>query len=175
MLNAYKAEEHIENQLLELDIETLLGIYKRDKSNIINKNDIDNEIARLKKQLDENNKIYKGLIRKLALEENSDLELDLKNEINNIKIENNELQSSIRELTNSVEALKKTDEFVETIRGSLSTFKKFYKLLDIEGKRLLVKSLVNNIVWYGKDEILNINPITTNNLLPQGIVKRRNI
>lgn len=175
MLNAYKVEEYIENYLLELDMEALLKIYKNDKSNITSKDDIENELDRTKKQLDENNKVIKGLVRKLAfLEDDPDLIQVFKSEINDIKIENDELQKNMRELTMSMEPLETKEEFIGTIKETLSNFKKFYKLVDIETQRLLIKSLVKNIVWHSKDETIEINPLISNKSISQASVRRRN-
>lgn len=162
MLNAYKAEEYVSSYLLDLDIDELLKAYKSESATI-DKNTIENEINRFEKQFDENNKICKSLIRKFALMED-DLELlsDIKKEINSIKNENNELQYEIRELKDSIKSSKDKEHFIDTVKETMITFKKFFNLADIDGKILLIKSLVSTIVWNSASETLEINPIISN-------------
>lgn len=175
MLNAYNAEEYVVNYLLELDFNSLIKTYKNNKSIDIDRDTIENEMDRLKKQYDENEKIIKGLIRKLALlEDDVDILEVLKSEINNIRSENVEIQNQIEELKTSIESLKLDEELISSVDDALSNFKKFFKLVDIDGQRLLIKSLVKNIVWHGEDEILEINPLISTKQLPKGVVKRRN-
>ncbi|PRR86019.1 recombinase family protein [Clostridium luticellarii] len=174
MLNAYKAEEYVENYLLDLDMSTLLHMYKSNKKRALNKNAVKNQLSKLKKQLDKNNKIIKGLVRKFALiGEDTKLIQIVKTEIDNTNIENDEIKNKISELTTSMESFEIREEFVGIVKEALSNFKKFYKLVDIEAKRVLIKSLVKNIVWHGNTETIEINPITNNKPLPQGTVKRR--
>lgn len=174
MLNAYKAEEFVSNYLLDLDMDELLKA-SMSETNVIDKDNIESEINILEKQFDENNKIHKGLMRKLAfMEDDIDLIKDFKNEINSIKSENNELQYKIRELKNSMESVNDKEEFIGSVKETLSTFKKFFKLADIEGQRLLIKSLVSNIIWHSDSETLEINPIISNKkTTTPGAVKRR--
>lgn len=174
MLNAYKAEEYIENYLLGLDIGSLISTYNEKDKPKADKNSIVKKLSKLKKQVDDNNKIIKGLVRKLALEENIELIQTLKEEIGDTKIENNELQKQITELTNSMEDYEVKEDFVKMIEEALVNFKKFYKLVDVDSKRILIKSLVKNIIWHGENETLEINPLISNKSTPQGIVRRRN-
>jgi site-specific DNA recombinase len=179
MLNAYKAEEYVANYLLDLDADELIKAYNNETDNTIDKDDVQNKLNKLEKQLDDNNKIHKGLIRKFALmEDDPDLLLDLKNEINSIKKENNDLQCEISKLKNSMEKAENKDEFIEILKQKVFTFKKFYNSpdMDIESKRLLIKSIVNDIVWNSATETIEINPIRMNKKTnAPGAVRRRNI
>lgn len=177
MLNAYKAEEFVESCLLTLDVNELLKAYSNESDTTIDKDDVQNKLHRLEKQFDDNNKIHKGLIRKLALmEDDPDLLLDLKNEINSIKKENNDLQCEINKLKNSMEKVEDTSEFIEAIKQSIFVFKKFHNSLDVEAKRLLIKSIIDNITWNSDTETLEINPIRMNKKVnTTGAVRRRNL
>lgn len=175
MLNAYKAEEYVSKYLKEIDIDTLIQKYKNNKS-IIEKNDLKTEISTLTNQFEENEKIIKGLIRKMALL-NDDIKIIklLRDEIENIKNDNDKIKIKIKQLTLKLEQTKNHEEFIQIIKDKLNNFKKYFDYVNTESKRLLIKALVDNIIWDGENEVLEINLIGSNKVLPDGVVKRRDI
>lgn len=164
MLNAYKAEEYVEKYFLHLDIPALLRTYKLDPSNRLNKNASQKQILRFKKKIDANNKILKGLIKKFSLlEDNIDILQMLKKEMTDIKKENDTFQNKINKLSAAAKSAASSEKLLNSIKQQLLDFRKFFVLMDIDSKRILLKSLIKNIVWYGKDELLQINLIGCDN------------
>ena len=160
MLNAYKAEEYVEKYFLHLDISALLRIYKSDPSNKINRDKCSKQILRFKKKIDSNNKILKGLIKKFSLlEDNIDILQIIKKEMSDIRKENVDLKNKVTKLSTSTNSTVCSEKFLNSIKDQLLDFKKFFASMDIDSKKLLLNSLIKNIVWYGKDEILQINLI----------------
>lgn len=174
MLNAYKAEEYIGNYLKNIDITTIIKELKLNP-NRKNSNNIKNEMQTLQNKLQENEIILSGLIRKIALL-SDDLELIniIKNEIEKIRDENSELTKKISILNSSLEENFQNDNFINKIMENLNNIKKFYDFVDMENKRQLIKSVIDNIIWYGDNELLEINFKGSNKMLPKGKVKRRN-
>ncbi|QXE18605.1 recombinase family protein [Clostridium sp. 001] len=164
MLNAYKAEEYVEKYFLHLDISALLRIYKSDPSNKVNKYKCSKQILIFKKKIDANNKILKGLIRKFSLlDDNIDILQIIKKEMSDIKKENEDLENKITKLSTSTNSTVCSEKFLNSIKDQLLDFKKFFASMDIDSKKLLLNSLIKNIVWYGKDKILQINLIGCDN------------
>jgi site-specific DNA recombinase len=174
MLNAYKAEEYISDYLKELDIDTLKEKYLKNKKSMATYDFSKQELAKLKNVLENNNKLIKGLIRKLALlDDDIEIVTILKNEIENIKKENNEINNNINKIKSSLEESDRENKFLKELEESLLNFKKFYDFVDTSEKRVLIKSLISTLVWYSKDEILELNPIGIKPNISQGVIKRR--
>ncbi|MCY6957917.1 recombinase family protein [Clostridium brassicae] len=171
MLNAYKAEEHIPKYLKQLDIEKFKTIYYQNKKDTL-KYDKD-EAMNLKKKIKENKKIIQGIIKKFALIDDMSILNLLKDELDRLKKEIDEFELRLKEL-NSLEMLKdEEDAFINDIKEKLLNFKKFYDFVNIEQKRILIKGLVDNIVWYSNDKTFEINLVGSNKKISHGKVKRR--
>lgn len=174
MLNAYKAEQYVSEHLKEADINTLKKQYFKSKKSIVTSDYSVQEISKLKNDLEYNNKLIKGLIRKLALlEDDIEIITVLKNEIENIKKENDEINNNINKIKDSLEESDEENKFLENLKESLLNFKKFYDFVDTSEKRILIKSLISSVVWYSKDELLELNPVGIKPNISQGIIKRR--
>lgn len=174
MLNAYKAEDYVATYLKELNIDMFKEIYQKNKKSIINY-DVTDEINKLNKALSENKKIIQGVIKKLALIDDNDIVDMLKNELERLKKENDSINYKLHELNSVMEEKDDEERFLNNMEVNISNFKKLYDFVDITQKRILVKGLIENVVWTTSDEknILEINLIGTNSLLPCGIIKRR--
>lgn len=176
MLNAYKAEEYVSKYLKELNIETFKSIYYDNKKNIIDCNTKD-EVSKLNKILEENKKIVQGIIKKIALFDDVDILEMLKSELARLKNENHEITLKLNELSSLIEAEDEEELFLSNVENNLSNLKKFYDFVDTTQKRILIKGLIESIVWHTTEDekILEINLIGTNKKLPGGVVKRRDI
>lgn len=175
MLNAYKAQEYIENYLKNVDINTLISEYYKNKKTAINTNNTKNEINSLNKKYEDNEKIIQGLIRKIALM-NDDIQIlkIIKEEIEKLNNENTIIKDKISKLTTSLDNYEDDEKVINSLTDSLLNFKKFYDYLDIEGKRILIKSMIDCIEWYGENEELKVNFKGFNINIGNGIVRRRN-
>ncbi|MHB9949524.1 recombinase family protein [Clostridium botulinum] len=174
MLNAYKAEEYVANYLKELDINAIKKMYHSNKKNIID-HDAKYEVNKLNKSIEENKKIIQGIIKKIALFDDLDILGMLKNELERLKKENDEMKIKLKELKSILELEDEEEIFLSTMEENISNFKKFYDFVNITQKRILIKGLVESIVWdtSGEEKILEINLIGSNTKLPSGKVKRR--
>ena len=99
----------------------------------------------------------------------------LKNELERLKKENDDINYKLHELNSVMEEKDDEERFLNNMEVNISNFKKLYDFVDITQKRILVKGLIENVVWTTSDEknILEINLIGTNLFLPCGIIKRR--
>ncbi|APQ67314.1 recombinase family protein [Clostridium botulinum] len=174
MLNAYKAEGYVANYLKELDINAIKKMYHSNKKNIID-HDAKYEVNKLNKSIEENKKIIQGIIKKIALFDDLDILEMLKNELERLKKENDEMKIKLKELKSILELEDEEEIFLSTMEENISNFKKFYDFVNITQKRILIKGLVKSIVWdtSGEEKILEINLIGSNTKLPSGKVKRR--
>ncbi|KEI96584.1 recombinase [Clostridium botulinum A2B3 87] len=174
MLNAYKAEEYVANYLKELNIDVFKKIYHSNKKDIIDYN-AKNEVNKLNKSIEENKKIIQGIIKKIALFDDLDILGMLKNELERLKKENDEMKLKLKEIKSILELEDEEEIFLNTMEENISNFKKFYDFVNITQKRILIKGLVESIVWdtSGKEKILEINLIGSNTKLPSGKIKRR--
>jgi site-specific DNA recombinase len=174
MLNAYKAEEYVSEYLLNLDINELLKVHSQSKKSPMQRNDVKSSISNLNKTFDDNEKIIKGLIRRIgSLDDDDKLIKDYEAEIEALKVENNDITHNLAELQDSLQTVEDQEEFRADLKIKLNHFKQFFKSVDIESKRILIKDLVDNIVWYGETESIEINLIGSNKKLPNGKVRRR--
>lgn len=176
MLNAYKAEEYVVDNLKNLNLEQLISAYSKNQNKIYSKGISKNEIESLSKAREENEKIIRGLMKRIAiaeLEENNKLVKDYEKEIETLKAENYNIGDKISNLELKIQTEEESELFIETISNYLDNFKKFYDLVDTGNKRRLIKNLVESIVWYGETENIEINLIGSNKMLPNGKVRRR--
>lgn len=173
MLNASKAEEYIVDYLKNISPEIVMKELALDKDTLINTNIIKSEINNLQKQIEENEKVIKGLIRKMAILDD-DMVSIIQEEIQTLKQENINLNKKIQELISSLDETNDKYNIINNIVDSLNNIKKFYDYVDINTKRQLINELVDYIVWHGETETLEVNFKGSIKNLPNGKVKRRN-
>jgi len=177
MLNAYKAEDYVISHLKSIDEETFIKNYKAISKDIELKNNIGTEIASLKKHIEENNSIIKGYMRKLAVEEDADIISMMKEDIKALKEDNLTTQYKINKLeATDLTIIISSHEQLEDIIDRLRNFKKFIDFCeDVESKRKLILSVVENIIWHSESEILEVNLIGSGKKLTRGAVQSRNL
>lgn len=148
-LNAYDAEEFVVNALKNLTKEEMIENY----SYIKNKNliKINNKISinNYKKEIENNKKIIKGLVVKMALLENDIEILDIfKNNIKAITEKNKELEQKILKLKQENDEIIDINETVDEMLLRLDNFKKFFDYTeDFEEKKNMIKNLIKFIIW----------------------------
>lgn len=100
------------------------------------------------------------MIKKFSLlDDNIDILQIIKKEMSDIRKENVDLENKITKLSTSTNSTVCSKKFLNSIKDQLLDFKKFLASMDIDSKKLLLNSLIKNIIWYGKDEVLQINLI----------------
>jgi len=180
MLNAYKAEDLIIESIKNTDVELLIKNIELHKKEVAITDSAVIEVIRINKEIELNNKITQGLIRKSAFMDDDPETIEMfKQEILEMKKENAELRSKIKTIEVDSETLEKINEqniSVDEIIASLSQFKKYIDYVnDVEAKRELILSIVESIVWYGESETLEVNLIGSGKVLPRGTVLARNL
>lgn len=173
MLNAYKAEEYVSEYLKDVDLEKLKKAYENKKKNTNSFDNIEKDINKLNNQYNLNKTLLGKLVKKLAIEDDEDIIKIVKTEMKTIKSENDNINLRLNELKNSLDDANDDIEFFEDISNRVTHFKRFYDTADDKGKKLLIQSLVENIVWYSDTDTLEINLIGSGKELPNGKVKRR--
>lgn len=175
MLNAYKAEEYVVENVKKIKIDEILKNNLEITNDIEEKNIVLNSISKLEKDKDMNNATIKGLIRKLALEDDDiDIIQMFKNEIKNLTLENEEIDKKIAELKTQIDSTSETQIQIKEIATRLETFKKFIDFVDdVNTKRQLIRSVVDSIIWHSDTETLEVNIVGSKKKLPNGKVKRR--
>lgn len=175
MLNADKAEELILSNIKGVTIEELINTYDEIISGSKNMNELmKEEELELEKQIETNNKMIQGLIRKLALLDDDPIIIsEFKTEINNLRNQNTSLEknlASLRILLNNTDL--KTD-YIDEINNRLENFQKLFECTeDIGKKREYLLEIVNYIVWDSKTAELKVNLFNSNSTIPIGGVRR---
>jgi len=175
MLNAYKAEDYVLDNLKNLDMAEIIKKYDEMTKKTIQKNNLENELKALQKDKEKNIKTIQGLIRKLALlDDDLDLLKMIKDEIENIKIENSNIDKLTDILIKDIDEVNDIEYSLDEFTSKFETYKKFIDYVDtVEDKRLLISSIVENIVWNSESEKLEINLIGSKKKLPNGKVRRK--
>jgi len=180
MLNAYIAEDLVIDAIKNTDVELLIKNIALHKKEAEDTNSTISEVERIKKEIEHNKKIMQGLIRKSAfMDDDPDTIEMFKQEIAKIKNENLEFESNIESIeidSKQIEQINARVFSAHEITTSLAHFKSYIDYVhDVEGKRELILSVVESIVWYGKTGILEVNLIGSGKVIPRGTVLARNL
>lgn len=176
MLNAYKADEQVIENLKNINEEQLIKNYKQHLSEVTSNDNCHKEIENLRNEVESNNKIIRGLIRKLALmDDNPDTINQFKKEISLIQLENSDIEEKIKGIENESSNVMENKISVDEILEKLSNFKKYIDYVDFAKKRELILALVESIVWDSENGILEVNLIGSGKGIPRGGVYARNL
>ena len=181
-LNAYDAEDFVVTTLKSLTHEDIINNYEELKKKNVVKVNNKTQITNLTKEIENNKKSISNLVMKMVyLDKDMELLEPFKIEIKRLTHRNNELNSSIDELSVSNDQIASTYESLDEILNTLDNFKKFYNFAeDFEDKKRLIRSLVKYVVWDSKKRILDIILIGSDKerprqfLLPLSNGSRRN-
>ncbi len=178
MLNADKAEDLVLSNIKGLTIEELTEAYDQNISKGNTRHSLmREEQLKLEKQIENNNKLIRGLIRKLALlEDNPTIISKFENEIENINKQNASLEKEILALKNILTTSDTKLDYVDEISTNLENFKKLFDTIsDIEKKRSYLLEIVNFIIWDSKNKSLQINLFNATSSIPIGGVRRKSL
>ncbi|WP_017413933.1 recombinase family protein [Clostridium tunisiense] len=175
MLNAEIAEDLILSKITAIDINQLIAKIEEDNSEVAAHSEIDENILKINKTIDDNKKSIQGLIRKLALLEDLPIINLIQDEINKLNVENKKLEEELLGLKSQKEPMETLNEYIEYINESLKIFKASMNLIkETAKKREVLKAIVESIVWDSKNEELIVNISGSSSKLPEGVVRRRN-
>lgn len=161
MLNAYAAEDAIINALKNIDTKTIVNLYSSNENSEATKQELQNESNNLKKTISHNNMIIQGLIRKLALIEDSDTIKLIESELKTIKSENLSHEKRLSQINLDQMAAEDIDSKIISISSHIKTIKEFFDYIeDIDAKRVIIKEVIENITW--DNETLEINLVGAN-------------
>jgi site-specific DNA recombinase len=167
MLNAYFAEDLILDFINQINSEAIIKNLITIRDEIINTNDEYKEILNLKSNIEKNNKILQGLIRKFALMDD-DIEIVelFKAQIDEVKAKNIQLEKQIKELLSKKELVGAVDFDISEFTASFGKFKEFSKHLSVQENRNLLLNLIDHVVWNSEERILTVNWIKSDSVNP---------
>lgn len=146
MLNADKAEPFVIDLLKNIDIKYIDTIKNRSTS--INAANIEKEKNMLNKNLNENNKIISGLIKKLAIVDDVDIIKVIQDEIKKLKKDNETIEKNLNDLSIKSFIVEDEGENKKAFIESLNLFKKTIDFIDdTEIKRNMIKNLVEYFTY----------------------------
>lgn len=144
MINAEELENFIIELLKNLNMEEIISV----KKNKNNNTSLKNELTSLNKSLNENEKLLKGLIKKLALIDDIEILAMIQTEIKKIKSENENINKKINEINLSMFDIE--DEFrkEQILLESHKLFKDTIDLVqDVETKRNLIMNFIDYFTY----------------------------
>lgn len=144
MINAEELENFIIELLKNLNMEEIISV----KKNKTNNTSLKNELTSLNKSLNENEKLLKGLIKKLALIDDIEILAMIQTEIKKIKSENENINKKINEINLSMFDIE--DEFrkEQILLESHKLFKDTIDLVqDVETKRNLIMNFIDYFTY----------------------------
>jgi site-specific DNA recombinase len=167
MLNAYFAEDLILDFINQINSEAIIKNLMTIRDEIINTNDEYKEILNLKSNIEKNNKILQGLIRKFALMDD-DIEIVelFKTQIDEVRAKNIELEKQIKELLSKKELVGAVDFDISEFTASLGKFKEFSKHLSVQENRNLLLNLIDHVVWNSEERTLTVNWLKSDSVNP---------
>lgn len=157
MLNAFYAEAHIVEFINQAKSDDIINNLKAFKEEIIDTKDNSTVISNLKNEIEKNNKIVQGLIRKLALMDD-DMEIIqmFKTQINSISASNIELENKIKVFSSEKELTEDMCFDISLFTASLEKFKLFSKFLTLHENRDLLHNIIDHIIWNSHENTLEV-------------------
>lgn len=156
-LNAQSAEDAVVDHLKKITLKIIISNYNKTKHE--NKKKIDNIkiIEQYTREIEENKIYIRGLVKKMAVENDEDLLQDYKNERKSLKFRNIELQSMINDFNCKNNNIKNMEENLDDLLALFDEFKKFYNFTkSFEDKQRLIKDVVKFISWDSETRYLDI-------------------
>ena len=144
MVNADELEQFVIDLCKNIDIEDIINI-KRTKNNNAS---LKRELTSLNKNLNENDKLLQGLIKKLALIDDIDVLSMIQTEIKKIKTENDNINKRINEINISMFDVEDEGDKKQLLLESHKLFKNTIDLVhDVEVKRNLIMNFIEYFTY----------------------------
>lgn len=175
MLNSYKAQDILLSKIKTLSKDDIIKNFNSTYEKTLNENIIIKEKNRLISKTEKNKKIISSLIKKLAFINDNNIVEMIKSELNSIKDENKDLENQLISLENQISPTSEIKYDVDTVWSAIEDFSKSSEILNTKQLRFLIKSFIENILWYGNDHHLEVNFIMSGKIIPPGKIKRRKL
>lgn len=147
MINADELESFVIDLCKNIDLREIINAKDTEKNNLTLKK----ELTTLNKNLNENNKLLQGLIKKLALIDDIDILAMIQAEIKNIKSQNENINKRINEINFSMFDIEDESKTEQLLLESHDLFKKTIDLIDdVEGKRNLITNFIEYFTYDSK-------------------------
>ena len=144
MVNADELEQFVIDLCKNINIEDIINI-KRTKNN---NTALKRELTSLNKNLNENDKLLQGLIKKLALIDDIDVLSMIQTEIKKIKTKNDNINKRINEINISMFDVEDEGDKKQLLLESHKLFKDTIDLVkDVEAKRNLIMSFIEYFTY----------------------------
>ena len=144
MVNADELEQFVIDLCKNINIEDIINI-KRTKNN---NTALKRELTSLNKNLNENDKLLQGLIKKLALIDDIDVLSMIQTEIKKIKTENDNINKRINEINISMFDVEDEENKKQLLLESHKLFKDTIDLVqDVEAKRNLIMNFIEYFTY----------------------------
>lgn len=144
MVNADELEEFVIDLCKNINLEDIINFKKTKNNNTALKK----ELAALNKNLIENDKILQGLIKKLALIDDTDILPMLQTEIKKIKTQNDNINKKINEINLSIFDVEDEGNKKQILLESHKIFKDTIDLIeDVEAKRNLIMNFIEYFTY----------------------------
>lgn len=144
MVNANELEEFVIDLCKNINLEDVINI-KRTKNN---NTALKRELTSLNKNLNENDKLLQGLIKKLALIDDIDVLSMIQTEIKKIKTENDNINKRINEINISMFDVEDEENKKQLLLESHKLFKNTIDLIeDVEAKRNLIMNFIEYFTY----------------------------
>ena len=144
MINADELEEFVIDLCKNLNMEELINSKKTEKNNL----SLKKELTSLNKNLNENNKLLQGLIKKLALIDDIDILAIIQAEIKKIKSQNENINKRINEINFSMFDIEDEAKTKQMILDAHEQFKKFINIIDnVEDRRTLITNFIEYFTY----------------------------
>lgn len=144
MVNADELEQFVIDLCKNINIEDIINI-KRTKNNNAS---LKRELTSLNKNLNENDKLLQGLIKKLALIDDIDVLSMIQTEIKKIKTENDNINKRINEINISMFDVEDEENKKQLLLESHKLFINTIDLIeDVEAKRNLIMNFIEYFTY----------------------------
>ncbi|KEI06582.1 recombinase [Clostridium sp. K25] len=175
MLNAYKAEDLVLSSIKGVTLNDLIEAYDDIINNKNALTSIKEKQNKLSNEIENNNKIIHGLIRKLALlDDDPTIISEFKKEINNLNKQNTSLKKEINSLEKSIKNTNSNANSIDEINSKIKNFKTLCdSTTDTEKLRSYLLEIINYIVWDSKTSTLKINLFNASSHVPVGGIRRQ--
>ena len=144
MINADELESFVIDLCKNIDLRKIINAKNTERNNLTLKK----ELSTLNKNLNENNKLLQGLIKKLALIDDIEILAMIQAEIKNLKSQNETINKRINEINFSMFDIEDESKTEQLILESHELFKKTIDLIDnVEDKRNLITNFIEYFTY----------------------------
>lgn len=122
----------------------------------VHRNTVDEQIQQIESKIKNNQAAINRLVDGMASAEGSAASVYLIQRINSLHAENGDLKSRLLKLRDVVESDNQTVDAGTYVEGLLSAFSSTIDTLDVTGKRALLRTVLDSVIWDGQKVTINL-------------------